>query len=195
FNPAIIEELSMFSDEAIEAMVWDSFNELCTDQGIEGVWADEGPMGLALIPDPLRLGAAVDLWMRVENREENARRPVVERTTIFGSHHIETLEEDTEEDDAGIDEEDGGEEGDGEEAQESAEPLLDELELRGRLLVDVMNVVSQQLSNRRGALESDEEVGDITQVKDEMIEAINLAFTDPRLSYLWVNGAFLQESE
>jgi hypothetical protein len=32
-------------------------------------------------------------------------------------------------------------------------------------------------------------------VKDEMIEAINLAFTDPRLSYLWANGAFLQESE
>ncbi|HEY8286572.1 MAG TPA: hypothetical protein VIJ28_19460 [Chloroflexota bacterium] len=187
----------MFSDEAVEAMVWDSFNELCTDQGIEGVWADEGPMGLALIPDPLRLGAAVDLWMRVENREENARRPVVERTTIFGSHHIETIEEDAEEEDT-TNEEGGdanGDEGDGEEEQESAEPLLDELELRGRLLVDVMNVVSQQLSNRRGALESDEEVGDITQVKDEMIEAINLAFTDPRLSYLWANGAFLQESE
>ncbi|HXT34140.1 MAG TPA: hypothetical protein VN837_01070 [Chloroflexota bacterium] len=184
----------MFSDEAIEAMVWDSFNELCTDQGIEGVWADEGPMGLALIPDPLRLGAAVDLWMRVENREENARRPVVERTTIFGSHHIETLEEEPEEDVADEEGEDG-EEADGEEEQESAEPLLDELELRGRLLVDIMNVVSQQLSNRRGALELDEEVGDLTQVKDEMIEAINLAFSDPRLSYLWVNGAFLQTEE
>ncbi|HVC80092.1 MAG TPA: hypothetical protein VNL35_06265 [Chloroflexota bacterium] len=187
----------MFSDEAIEAMVWDSFNELCTDQGIEGIWADEGPMGLALIPDPLRLGAAVDLWMRVENREENARRPVVERTTIFGSHHIETLDEEPEEEEAT--DEDGAE-ADGEvaadeEEQESEEPLLDELELRGRLLVDVMNVVSQQLSNRRGALELEEEVGDLTQVKDEMIEAINLAFSDPRLSYLWANGAFLQTEE
>ena len=185
----------MFSDEAIEAMVWDSFNELCTDQGIEGVWADEGPMGLALIPDPLRLGAAVDLWMRVENREENARRPVVERTTIFGSHHIETLEEEPEDADDDGEEGEGDEEADGAEEQESAEPLLDELELRGRLLVDVMNVVSQQLSNRRGALELDEEVGDLTQVKDEMIEAINLAFSDPRLSYLWANGAFLQTEE
>lgn len=183
----------MFSDEAIEAMVWDSFTELCTDQGIEGVWADEGPMGLGLIPDPLRLGAAVDLWMRVENREENARRPVVERTTIFGSHHIETPDEDTEEEDDtdGADQGDG----DGEEEPESAEPLLDELELRGRLLVDLMNVVSQQLSNRRGALEMAEEVGDLAQLKEEMIGALDLAFADPRLAYLWANGAFLPESE
>src|SRR6185437_10576828 len=127
----------MFSDEAIEAMVWDSFNELCTDQGIEGVWADEGPMALALVPDPLRLGAAVDLWMRVENREENARRPVIERTTIFGSHHIEADEdEEVEVEDVEI-EEVGADATDDEEEEESPEPLLDELELRGRLLVDV----------------------------------------------------------
>ncbi|HVA92105.1 MAG TPA: hypothetical protein VNL71_19940 [Chloroflexota bacterium] len=182
----------MFSDNAIEDMVWAAFNELCTDQGIDGNWAEEGPMGLALAPDPLRLGAAVDLWMRVENREENARNLVVERTTIFGSHHIETIEEAEE-----TEEPAEGDEGDqtADEEQESPEPILDELELRGRLLVDVMNVVSQQLSNRRGALELDEEVGDLTQVKDEMIEAINLAFADPRLAYLWTNGAFLQESE
>ncbi len=183
----------MFSDNVIEDMVWAAFNELCSDQGIDGNWAEEGPMGLALVPDPLRLGAAVDLWMRVENREENARNPVVERTTIFGSHHIETIE-DTDE----PEEEPEEDEGDGqaaEEAQESPEPILDELELRGRLLVDVMHVISQQLSNRRGALELDEEVGDLTQVKDEMIEAINLAFADPRLSYLWTNGAFLQTEE
>ncbi len=181
----------MFSDEAIETMVLDAFDELCGDQAIEGGWADEGPMALALVPDPLRLGAAVDLWMRVENREENARRPVVERTTIFGSHHIESIE-DTEDEE---DEEDGADGFEDDEEQESPEPLLDELELRGRLLVDVMNVVSQHLSNRRGALEMGEDVGDITQVRDEMIEAINASFGEPRLAYLWKTGTFLAMEE
>ena len=185
----------MFSDEAIEAMVWDSFNELCSDQGIDGIWAEEGPMGLALVPDPLRLGAAVDLWMRVENREENARRLVVERTTIFGSHHIETIEEEEDEEQADAEEAEDTEAEEGEAEPESPEPLLDELELRGRLLVDVMNVISQQLSNRRGALELGEEIADLTQVKDEMIEAINLAFSDPRLAYLWTSGTFLDPGE
>ncbi|MGH2389936.1 MAG: hypothetical protein ACRDIE_17195, partial [Chloroflexota bacterium] len=171
-------------------MVLDAFDELCGDQAIEGGWADEGPMALALVPDPLRLGAVVDLWMRVENREENARRPVVERTTIFGSHHIETIEEET------IEAEENGEDEIGEdEEEESPEPLLDELELRGRLLVDVMNVVSQQLSNRRGALEMGEDVGDVDQLRDEMIEAINASFSEPRLAYLWTNGTFLAIEE
>ena len=185
----------MFSDEAIEAMVLDAFDELCADQAIEGGWADEGPMALALVPDPLRLGAAVDLWMRVENREENARRPVIERTTIFGSHHIETDEdievEEVEVEESGVAATDDEEE----EEEESPEPLLDELELRGRLLVDVMNVVSQQLSNRRGALEMGEEVDDINKVREEMIEAINGAFSDERLSYLWASGTFLAIEE
>jgi hypothetical protein len=181
----------MFSDEAIETMVLDAFDELCSDQAIEGGWADEGPMALALVPDPLRLGAAVDLWMRVENREENARRPVVERTTIFGSHHIEADEDvEVEVEEVEIEEIDPGAT-DEEEEVESPEPLLDELELRGRLLVDVMNVVSQQLSNRRGALEMGEAVDDINKVREEMIEAINGAFSDERLSYLWTSGTFL----
>lgn len=182
----------MFSDEAIEAMVLDAFDELCDDQAIEGGWADEGPMALALVPDPLRLGAAVDLWMRVENREENARRPVVERTTIFGSHHIEADEEaEVEEVEIAVQEIDVATTDGEEEEEESPEPLLDELELRGRLLVDVMNVVSQQLSNRRGALEMGEVVDDINKVREEMIEAINGAFSDERLSYLWTSGTFL----
>jgi hypothetical protein len=189
FIQAVIEEMRMFSDEAIEAMVLDAFDELCSDQAIEGGWADEGPMALALVPDPLRLGAAVDLWMRVENREENARRPVVERTTIFGSHHIEA-DEDVEEVEVEVEEIAPGATDD-EEEEESPEPLLDELELRGRLLVDVMNVVSRHLSNRRGALELGEQVDDINQVREEMIEAINGAFSDERLSYLWTSGTFL----
>jgi hypothetical protein len=186
--------MDMFTDEAIEAMVLDAFDELCNDQAIEGGWADEGPMALALVPDPLRLGAAVDLWMRVENREENARRPVVERTTIFGSHHIEADEE-VEVEEVEIEVQEigvaAGDQGEEEEEEESPEPLLDELELRGRLLVDVMNVVSQQLSNRRGALEMGEEVDDINKVREEMIEAINGAFSDERLTYLWTSGTFL----
>src|SRR5262249_14382113 len=137
----------MFSDEVVEQMVLDAFDELCDDQGIEGSWADEGPKSLALVPDPMRLGAAVDLWMRVENREETARQHLVERTTIFGSRQMEAIEEEEAESE--------GEDGEGEEGEyeESPEPLLDEIELRGRLLVDVINVVSQQLSDRRGALE------------------------------------------
>jgi hypothetical protein len=186
----------MFSDEAIEEMVRDAFDELCDDQGIEGVWAEEGPMGLALVPDPMRLGAAVDLWMRVENREENARRLLIERTTIFGSHQIEAVPDyDTDEagDEAAAD---GDAEADDEETdRESPEPLLDELELRGRLLVDVINVVSQQLSNRRGALELGEEVPDLESIHQEMIEAINLSFADKRLNLLWRTGVYLATEE
>jgi hypothetical protein len=176
----------MFTDEAIERMVLDAFDELCADQGIEGAWAEEGPVALALVPDPLRLGAAVDLWMRVENREERARQHFVEHTTIFGSHQLEALPEEPEEED-----EDGeGYEGE-EEVQESPEPLLDELELRGRLLVDVVNVVSQQLSERRGALELGEEVPSLDAVREAMLEAIALSFSDARLEQLWQNGTFL----
>lgn len=181
----------MFTDEAIEQMVLDAFDELCTDQGIEGPWAEEGPMGLALTPDPLRLGAVVDLWMRVENREETARQHIVERTTIFGSHQIETVPEEDEEEAeeaAAIEDED-------DEAQESPEPLLDEIELRGRLLVDVINVVSQQLSDRRGALELGEEMPELESVREAMIEAINLSFGDARLRQLWQTGTFLSSEE
>jgi hypothetical protein len=186
--------MSMFTDEAIESMVLDAFDELCSDQGIEGPWADEGPVGLALVPDPLRLGGAVDLWMRVENREETARQHIVERTTIFGSHQIEALpdfdeEEETEVADAASVEDEG------EEAQESPEPLLDELELRGRLLVDVMNVVSQQLSDRRGALEMGDEMPPLETVREAMVEAINLSFADDRLAHLWEHGTFLSTED
>jgi hypothetical protein len=186
----------MFSDEAIERMVLDAFDELCSDQAIEGPWADEGPVGLALVPDPLRLGAAVDLWMRVENREETARQHIVERTTIFGSSQISALpdvEEEAEEESEAS--EASALEDDGEEAQESPEPLLDELELRGRLLVDVMNVVSQQLSDRRGALELGEEMPPLDTVREAMIEALNLSFADGRLAYLWESGSFLSMEE
>ena len=187
----------MFSDEAIETMVLDAFDELCMDQGIEGAWADEGPMALALVPDPLRLGAAVDLWMRVENREENARRLLIERTTIFGSHQIEAVPDYDDSDEAGDEADaDGDEEADDEETdRESPEPLLDELELRGRLLVDVINVVSQQLSNRRGALELGEEVPDLESIHQEMIEAIDLSFGDKRLHLLWRTGVYLTNEE
>ncbi|HWE64858.1 MAG TPA: hypothetical protein VHB98_24355 [Chloroflexota bacterium] len=176
----------MFSDEAIERMVLDAFDELCADQGIEGPWADEGPVGLAMAPEPLRLGAVVDLWMRVENREETARQHIIERTTIFGSSQLQAVpDRDEEQDDveAGEDE--------GEEIQESPEPLLDEIELRGRLLVDVINTVSQQLSDRRGAQELGDEMPPLDAVREAMIEAINLSFADTRLAYLWQNGAFL----
>lgn len=181
----------MFTDEAIEQMVLDAFDELCNDQGIEGSWAEEGPMALALVPDPLRLGAVVDLWMRVENREETARQRIVERTTIFGSRQMEVVEEDEEE----PEEEGEGEDAEGEEYQESPEPLLDEIELRGRLLVDVMNVVSQQLSDRRGALELGEEMASLDAVRTAMIEAIELSFSDERLRQLWDSGTFLSDEE
>ncbi len=177
----------MFTDEAIEKMVLEAFDELCDDQGIEGPWADEGPKSLALLPDPLRLGAVVDLWMRVENREETARQHLVERTTIFGSRQMEVIEEDEVEEST---DDDDAEDGDGG-YEDSPEPLLDEIELRGRLLVDVMNVVSQQLSDRRGALELGEEMNSLNTVRDAMIEAINLGFGDKRLAYLWQSGAFL----
>lgn len=183
----------MFADEAIERMVLDAFDELCSDQGIEGPWADEGPVGLALTPDPLRLGAAVDLWMRVENREETARQHIVERTTIFGSSQLSALpdlDEEEEEEEAAAGDAGDGEDED-EEIQESPEPLLDELELRGRLLVDVLNVVSQQLSDRRGALELGEEMPPLETVREAMVEAINLSFADGRLAYLWENGTYL----
>lgn len=174
----------MFNDEAIEQMVLDAFDELCTDQGIDGTWAEEGPMALALVPDALRLGAAVDLWMRVENREETARQHIVERTTIFGSTQIETVPD--RDDDAGALED--------EDVAYDPEPLLDEIELRGRLLVDVMNVVSQQLSERRGALELGEEMPPLEAVREAMIEALNLSFGDRRLQYLWGNGSFIAEA-
>ncbi len=56
-------------------------------------------------------------------------------------------------------------------------------------------MVSQQLSNRRGALEMGEEVDDINKVREEMIEAINSAFSDERLTYLWTSGTFLAMEE
>jgi hypothetical protein len=182
----------MFTDEAIERMVLDAFDELCSDQGIDGPWADEGPMALALVPDPLRLGAVVDLWMRVENREETARQHLVERTTIFGSRQMEEIEDETEDEEEAAGDGGGGEDG---EYQESPEPLLDEIELRGRLLVDVMNVVSQRLSDRRGALELGEEMPNLDDVRKEMLEAIELSFGDERLRLLWENGTFLSGEE
>ena len=172
----------MFTDEAIESMVLDAFDELCQDQGIEGSWADEGPVGLALAPDAFRLGAAVDLWMRVENREENARQHLVERTTIFGSTQIESVEADEE-----VTDEDT--------VDYEPEPLLDELELRGRLLVDVMNVVSQYLSDRRGAIELGEEVVSLEAVRSAMLDAINLSFSDRRLERLWTSGTLIETED
>lgn len=176
----------MFQDEAVERMVLDAFDEMCGDAGIEGPWADEGPMGLALVPDPLRLGAVVDLWMRIENREQTARQGFVERTTILGSHQLETSSqfEAAEGDDAP---------GDAEEYDESPEPVLDEIELRGRLLVDVLNVVSQQLSDRRGALELGEEIPSIETVREAILEAVNLSFQDERLAKRWESGTFLSD--
>lgn len=172
----------MFGDEAIEQMVYDAFDELCQDHAIEGGWVDEGPLGLALVPDPLRLGAVVDLWMRIETREEAARRPIVERTTIFGSSQIETVV-----DEDAVEDEEVADAGD-----QQPEPLLDELELRGRLLVDVLNAASQQLSDRRGALELGEEMASLDEVKAALLEAIEVSFADERLAHLWESGTFLQ---
>ena len=159
----------MFNDDAIEQMVMDAFDELCDDQGIDGPWREEGPMALALVPDPTRLGAAVDLWMRIENREETARQQIVERTTIFGSSQLAA---------PGAQESDIAE-GDEEDVEYAPEPILDEIELRGRLLVDVLNVVSQQLSDRRGALELGEDLLDLDGVRTAMIEALDLQFRRP----------------
>ena len=181
----------MFQDEAIEHMVLDAFDEMCSDAGIEGAWAEEGPMGLAMTPDPLRLGAAVDLWMRIENREETARQGFVERTTILGSHQIDMPMAEIEQDDVS----NNGSAADDDQYEESVEPLLDELELRGRLLVDVMNAVSQQLSERRGALELGEDIPSLTSVREAVLEAINLSFQDDRLAHLWVNGALVTEEQ
>lgn len=184
----------MFSDEALEGMVYDAFEELCADQGIEGAFADDGPASLALVPDPLRLGAAVDLWMRIESREEFARHPIIERTTIFGSSQLNAVVE-VEEVEAEGDDEDAEAETEEEEAEESPEPLLDELELRGRLLVDVVNTASQYLSDRRGALELGEDVTDLAIVRDAMIEALTLSLADPRVEKLWYGGTFLSAEE
>jgi hypothetical protein len=183
----------MFQDEAIERMVLDAFDEMCADAGIEGVFSDEGPKGLALVPNPLRLGAVVDLWMRIENREETVRQGFIERTSILGSHQLDAPTEDEEEEN-----EDGGEngaEGSDDDYVESPEPLLDELELRGRLLVDVLNTISQQLSVRRGALELGEEMPSLDAVRDAMIEAVNTSFADGRLAELWESGAFISDEE
>jgi hypothetical protein len=182
----------MFQNEAIERMVLDAFDEMCADAGIEGTWADEGPMGLALVPDPLRLGAAVDLWMRIENREETARQGFVDRMSILGSHQLETPEPE-ESGDAGDAAEDGAADPSEEEAVESPEPLLDEIELRGRLLVDVLTTVSQQLSERRGALELGEALPSMDAVRDAMIESITVSFADQRLADLWERGTFIGE--
>lgn len=171
----------MFNDDAIEQMVMDAFDEMCDDQGIDGPWRDEGPMALALVPDPTRLGAAVDLWMRIENREETARQQIVERTTIFGSSQLAA---------PGAREGDLAE-GDEEDVEYAPEPILDEIELRGRLLVDVLNVVSQQLSNRRGARELGEDLLDLDGVRTAMIEALELSFADPRLAKIWSGGSFV----
>jgi hypothetical protein len=184
----------MFSDEALEQMVYDAFDELCSDQGIEGPFAADGPISLALVPDPLRLGAAADLWMRIESREEMARNPIVERTTIFGSRPLDAIV--VEEDEVEVeDAEDAEEDEDADEAEESPEPVLDELELRGRLLVDVVNTVSQYLSDRRGALELGEDVADLETVREAMLEAINLSFSDGRLGKLWYGGTFLSAED
>jgi hypothetical protein len=191
-------EIKMFSDEALEQMVYDAFDELCSDQGLEGTFAADGPISLALVPDPFRLGAAVDLWMRIESREEFARHPIIERTTIFGSSQLDAVvvEEDEVEVEDEEDEEDEEEDTeDTAEAEESAEPMLDELELRGRLLVDVVNTVSQYLSDRRGALELGEDITDLETVQAAMLEAINLSFSDARLGKLWYSGTFLSAEE
>ena len=207
-------ESRLFQDKAIERMVLDAFDEMCGDTGIEGAFAEEGPMTLALVPDALRLGAAVDLWMRIESREESARQSIAEHTTILGSHLInvtreddEELEEDEEYEDetdpavAGDDAKEGEveegeeEEGEEEEYEETVEPLLDELELRGRLLVDVVNAVSQQLSERRAALELDEEVPGLASVRDAILEALNLTFEDDRLADLWEHGVLISAED
>jgi hypothetical protein len=185
FGHGIIEELSMFEDEAIERLVYDAFDELCGDAGIEGTWADEGPVGLALVPDPLRLGAAVDLWMRIENREETARQGFVERTSILGSHQLETPG------DNGAPADDSQAGGDVE-YDETPEPVLDEIELRGRLLVDVLNAASRLLSDRRGALELGEELPTVEALRDALTEAINLSFEDGRLASLWTTGTLVR---
>ncbi len=182
----------MFSDETLEQMVYDAFDELCADQGIEGPFAADGPLSLALVPDPSRLGAAVDLWMRIESREERARNPIIERTTIFGSSQVNTLVDDDEDEE---DTEDDAAAESADEADENPEPVLDELELRGRLLVDVVNTVSQYLSDRRGALELGEEVTDLDALRDAMLEAVSLSFSDGRLGKLWYSGTFLNLEE
>ena len=171
----------MFNDDAIEQMVMDAFDEMCDDQGIDGLWRDEGPMALALVPDPTRLGAVVDLWMRIENRDETARQQIVERTTIFGSSQLVAPG------DSGAD----MAEGEQADVEYEPEPILDEIELRGRLLVDVLNVVSQQLSERRGALELGEDLPNLEDVRSAMIEALDLSFADPRLVKIWSGGSFV----
>lgn len=171
----------MFNDEAIEQMVMDAFDELCDDQGIDGPWRDEGPLPLALVPDPTRLGAAADLWMRIENRAENARQGIVERTTIFGSSQLA----------APGDPEGDVTEGDQEAVEYDPEPILDEIELRGRLLVDLLNAVSQQLSDRRGALELGEELPGLDAVHAAMIDALELTFADARLAAIWSGGTLV----
>jgi hypothetical protein len=173
----------MFEDEAIERMVLDSFDEMCADAGIEGPWADDGPLSLALVPDPLRLGAAVDLWMRIENREETIRQGFVERTSILGSHQLEAADAPP----AAA----GTSGGDSAEYDEGPEPILDEIELRGRLLVDVLNVVSQQLSNRRGALELGEEIPGLDAMREAILEAVNVSFQEERVAVLWGRGSFV----
>jgi hypothetical protein len=183
----IIEELSMFQDEAIERLVYDAFDELCSDAGIEGQWADEGPVGLALVPDPLRLGAAVDLWMRIENREQTARQGFVERTSILGSHQLETPA-----DHATASGADAGQAPDDAEYDETPEPVLDEIELRGRMLVDILNAASQMLSDRRGALELGEELPTADALRAALTEAISYSFEDGRLASLWNTGTLVR---
>ena len=193
-------------------MVLDAFDEMCGDTGIEGAFAEEGPMTLALVPDALRLGAAVDLWMRIESREESARQSIAEHTTILGSHLINVTREDDEEleeneeyedetdpavagDDAKEGEVEDDEEEEEEEYEETVEPLLDELELRGRRLVDVVNAVSQQLSERRAALELGEEVPGLASVREAILEALNLTFEDDRLADLWEHGVLISAED
>jgi hypothetical protein len=191
FDRGIIEELSMFQDEAIERQVYDAFDELCSDAGIEGQWADEGPVGLALVPDPLRLGAAVDLWMRIENREETARQGFVERTSILGSHQLETPADRAAASGTDADA-DAGQAPDDAEYDETPEPVLDEIELRGRMLVDVLNAASQMLSDRRGALELGEELPTVDALRAALTEAISFSFEDGRLASLWNTGALVR---
>ncbi len=198
-------ESRLFQDKAIERMVLDSFDEMCEDAGIEGAFADEGPMTLALVPDPLRLGAVVDLWMRIESREETARQAIAEHTTILGSHFVDVANDDDLEEE--YDEEEGesvddaeqeseaDDDGDEEDDEETVEPLLDELELRGRLLVDVINAVGQQLSERRGALELGEELPSLASVREAILEALNITFEDERLADLWEHGVLVTAEE
>jgi hypothetical protein len=215
-----VAESRLFQDEAIERMVLDAFDEMCGDAGIEGAFAEEGPMSLALVPDPLRLGAVVDLWMRIESREESARQAFAERTTILGSHLIDVTPDQDDDLDEELDEEyeeEGEDQGeasvpaetaagevndhtkakqeDEEEYEETVEPLLDELELRGRLLVDVVNAVGQQLSERRGALEMGEELPTLAAVREAILEALNITFEDERLEDLWSHGVLISSEE